>query len=543
MIETTISPDVGRASSHFREPRSVLLTGATSGIGLELARHLVRRGDHVVFVGRKTLEELPVDVRELLGSPPALYCRADLSDGGAAETIRSFLDVQGVSVLDLLIHDAGAGYVGAVEKQDHRSIEELLTTNLLTPVVLTRALLPLLRKRGSIVLVGSVTAALPSPDYAAYAATKAALQGFGRSLSIELRGRARVRVVHPGATRTRMHEKSGLSPERIARTRMVDPETVSRRILSRVEGRRRITSTGAGPGLARFAGHHLAIPLDTVLRRIRRGSQARVNRKPRGKPRALVTGAAQGIGLALASKLAWQGYAVTGVDVDADRARAASTLLEDRGAEVRFLIHDLSDPADTMDLASRLGNENAYRVVIHNAGINETGPFESSSCDRQTAVLRVNLHTPLHLTARLLEHDALEEGGSLVFISSLSRFVSYPGASVYAASKDGLASYARSLRLGFVPRGIHVLTVYPGPTRTEHARRHSPDNSREERRMAPEELAHRIVRAIEKRRQVLIPGLGNKAAATLGHCLPLLTEWGMRKTLFEKMGATVPRRP
>jgi len=97
-------------------------------------------------------------------------------------------------------------------------------------------------------------------------------------------------------------------------------------------------------------------------------------------------------------------------------------------------------------------------------------------------VLAVNLTAPLHLTGALLQAGKIAPGGSLVFVSSLSRLLSYPGAAVYAASKDGLASYARSLAVALAPQKMHVLTVYPGPTRTAHARRYSPDNSREARR-------------------------------------------------------------
>ncbi|MEZ4606833.1 MAG: SDR family oxidoreductase [Deinococcales bacterium] len=63
----------------------------------------------------------------------------------------------------------------------------------------------------------------------------------------------------------------------------------------------------------------------------------------------------------------------------------------------------------------------------------------------------------------MLATDKLSKGSSLIFISSLAHFVSYPSASSYAASKTGLAAYARSLRIQLAPQGIHVLTVFPSP--------------------------------------------------------------------------------
>ncbi|MEO1440795.1 MAG: SDR family NAD(P)-dependent oxidoreductase, partial [Chloroflexota bacterium] len=130
----------------------------------------------------------------------------------------------------------------------------------------------------------------------------------------------------------------------------------------------------------------------------------------------------------------------------------------------------------------------------------------------------------------------------VVFVSSLSRYVSYPGASVYAATKDGLASYARSLAVAY-PQ-MHVLTVYPGPTRTAHARKYSPDNSKEDKRMTPEDLAGRIVTAVDRRQRVLIPGAANWIFAILGRVAPALTDYAMKKSLLEKFEkpAATPER-
>ena len=150
-------------------------------------------------------------------------------------------------------------------------------------------------------------------------------------------------------------------------------------------------------------------------------------------------------------------------------------------------------------------------------------------------MLAVNLTAPLLLTAGLLRADRLRPGGSVVFISSLSHYASYPGAAVYAATKDGVASYARSLRVALAPQKIHVLTVFPGPTRTAHAHRYSPDNSREAKRMPPTLLADQILQAVERRQWTLIPGWGNRFFALASRLLPGVVEGVMRKTIYEKV--------
>ncbi len=253
--------------------------------------------------------------------------------------------------------------------------------------------------------------------------------------------------------------------------------------------------------------------------------------------RCLVTGAAAGIGRALALELSRAGFFVHGVDVDAAAGAATASELE---GPSDFTIADLASDGDVARAAAELVERPPFDWVVHNAGINAVGAFARSELEPQRRVMAINLLAPLLLTAELLRAERIARGGSLVFVSSLSRFVGYPGAACYAASKDGLASYARSLSVSLAPRGIHVLTVYPGPTRTEHARRHSPPGSSEAKRMPPEELAVRIRRAVEARKRVLIPGAANRFSAALGHVAPRVAERAMKKLIFDKLPSAGP---
>lgn len=250
---------------------------------------------------------------------------------------------------------------------------------------------------------------------------------------------------------------------------------------------------------------------------------------------AVVTGAAEGIGRALVEVFGAQRYSMTGVDVNAARAAQTQAELSARGCSLQFIHADLGELDDLTRLAAALIAGPAIDVLVNNAGISCVGAFARSELAQQQRVLDVNLRAPIQLTTALLRADKIRRGGALVFISSLSHYASYPGAAVYAASKDALAAYARSLAVALAPQGIHVLVVYPGPTRTAHARRYSPDNRREAQRMAPEALAASIHRAIERRQRRLIPGLGNRVTALLGQWLPAPVEWVMKKTLFEKL--------
>ncbi len=250
--------------------------------------------------------------------------------------------------------------------------------------------------------------------------------------------------------------------------------------------------------------------------------------------RCVVTGAASGIGLALAAAYIGEGFEVVGIDRDEVGANKA---VQELGESFSFIQADLGERESLGRVTEQLA-AGSLDVFIHNAGINAVGAFSTSSLEEQRTVLEINLDAPLLLTAQLLRNNLVRRGGSLVFISSLSHQVSYPGAAVYAASKSGLAAYARSLSIALAPQGIHVLTVYPGPTRTPHAAKYSPggsDERTEARRMPPNVLAQKIVRAVHAKHTVLVPGFSNKVMALAGRLAPGVAGAVMRRAILDKL--------
>lgn len=237
---------------------AILITGATDGIGLELARHYRRQGAQLVLVGRRAPAALDAEL-----TSDGNYCRVDLAQHYAAEIVKAFLHRRGIERLDLLIHNAGVGSYGPAAEETSRAIDMLIDVNLRAPIALTHALLPLLEPaRGKIVFIGSVAATLPAPEYAAYGATKAALAGFARSLRVELGGRVRVQVLHPGATRTAMHAKIGAPLERLGWRRFPPPDRVAHAIAASIATSDGDAAIGAGNRLLRAAGIHLGALVD-----------------------------------------------------------------------------------------------------------------------------------------------------------------------------------------------------------------------------------------------------------------------------------------
>ncbi|MSQ20329.1 MAG: SDR family NAD(P)-dependent oxidoreductase [Betaproteobacteria bacterium] len=124
---------------------------------------------------------------------------------------------------------------------------------------------------------------------------------------------------------------------------------------------------------------------------------------------------------------------------------------------------------------------------------------------------------------------------SVVFVSSLSHFVGYPGAAMYAASKDGLAQYARSVGIALRATGRHCLTVFPGPMRTPHAEQFAPVGASDRRRMDPNQVAGKILHALARRQVRLVVGRGARIAMVVGVLAPTFTTKIMRRTLFERL--------
>lgn len=188
-----------------------LVTGASSGIGAELARELVRHGHDVVLTARRApeLETLATELRAAGAS--VTVATKDLSVPGAARELARELEARQLSV-DVLINNAGFGDVGAFAREDPDRIDAMLQLNVVALTALTRAFLPgmLARGRGRVMLVSSTAAFQPGPNMAAYCASKAYVLSLGEALARELRGTGvTLTTLCPGATHSGFASASG----------------------------------------------------------------------------------------------------------------------------------------------------------------------------------------------------------------------------------------------------------------------------------------------------------------------------------------------
>ena len=249
----------------LRVTSTILITGATGGLGLALAKAYAPTS-RLLLVGRKPLSELEDNLFSA-----ETYCQADLSKPDSAEIVAAFLEHQAITELELLIHNAGQGYYGKPETQSAENIDQLLNVNLHAPMLLTHKLLPHLKKaKGKLVFISSISANLPAADYAVYSATKAALGGFARNLRLELGPSVHVQTLYPGAIRTEMHAKSGVPAGKYNPETFPSVEEIAQQVMRAVETDVPEVTLGFSNRLLRTAGRTFASSLDAVLRMMRR---------------------------------------------------------------------------------------------------------------------------------------------------------------------------------------------------------------------------------------------------------------------------------
>jgi short-subunit dehydrogenase len=216
-----------RAGAPLLDGATVLVTGASGGIGHAIARTLAAHGASLVLTGRR-VERLEPLAAEL----GARVVPADLGDAGDLERL---LDQAGP--LDVLVANAALPGSGPLESYSEAEIDRALQVNLRAPIVLARRLAPAMvqRGRGHLVFISSLSGKVASSQATMYCATKFGLRGFSLSLRAELHGTGvGVSTVFPGFIRDAgMFHDSGTALPRGVGTR--SPQDVARAVADAIE--------------------------------------------------------------------------------------------------------------------------------------------------------------------------------------------------------------------------------------------------------------------------------------------------------------------
>ena len=172
------------------EVRSVVITGASRGLGLASAARLYSRGWHVVAAMRSPeagLEKLRAATGAAPGDPRLTAVQLDLTDGASVASAGKAI-TEAVGAPHVVVHNAAYITVGCVEEVPSHLVEQIFTTNVIGPIRLTRELLPAMRAagRGRIVIVSSVGGIRGMPATSLYSATKGAIERWGEALAHEI---------------------------------------------------------------------------------------------------------------------------------------------------------------------------------------------------------------------------------------------------------------------------------------------------------------------------------------------------------------------
>jgi short-subunit dehydrogenase len=251
---------------------------------------------------------------------------------------------------------------------------------------------------------------------------------------------------------------------------------------------------------------------------------------------AVVTGAASGIGEALAGRLAARGSHLVLVDRDkarltdvADRTRTAHPALT-----VATHVADLSDDEQTAALAATLAAEHPETtLVVNNAGVALGGRFDQVTLEEFDWVMAVNFRSVVRLTHALLPVLKAHPGAHLVNVSSVFGIFSPAGQAAYSASKFAVRGFSEAVRHELAENAVGVTVVHPGGIKTriaESARTGSGVSAEEYEQgrkqfaklltMPPDTAAAMIVEAIERRRPRLLIGWSATLPDVLVRMLP-----------------------
>lgn len=207
-------------------PRRVLLTGASGGIGSAFVKALAGEGMRTMGVARR-----PPHTTDTADAPsrrqPVLWQQADLT---RSEDIAKVASAAAAWGADTVVHAAGIPAFGAVEDLSPEEAAAVLHLNLWSPIVLTQALLPHLKRlpEARIVFVGSALGRIGVPGSALYGASKAGLHRFAEALRRELSGtRVRVQWLGPRATRTAFNSPASDAFNQATRTACDPPQVVA----------------------------------------------------------------------------------------------------------------------------------------------------------------------------------------------------------------------------------------------------------------------------------------------------------------------------
>jgi uncharacterized protein len=221
-----------------------LITGASGGIGEELARQMAQK--YSLILVARSFDKLEALAKELGG---AQTIALDLSTPDAAHKLSAELDKRGLEV-EVLVNNAGFADYGEFALAPTDKLEQMVFLNIGTLTMLTRALLPkmLEKKRGQVLNVASTAAFMPGPLMAVYYASKAYVLSFGEALDEELRGTGvGITTLCPGPVATGFQDRAAMQDSKLLKNPMnpmMSVQEVAKEAIDALENKQRVVIPG-----------------------------------------------------------------------------------------------------------------------------------------------------------------------------------------------------------------------------------------------------------------------------------------------------------
>lgn len=243
---------------------------------------------------------------------------------------------------------------------------------------------------------------------------------------------------------------------------------------------------------------------------------------------ALITGASSGIGAVFAQALAKRQTNLVLVARSQDKLnQLAQQLQEQYPIQVEVLVQDLTAPGAVKSVFEAVTQKNiTIDLLINNAGFGTYGSFSESSLPKQLEMIQLNIMALVDLTYQFLPQMQQRGSGAIINLSSIAGFQPLPYMSVYAATKAFVLSFSEALWAENQEKGVQVIAVCPGPTKTNFfdiaGFEELATGSRENQRSAtPESVVRDALKALEGQSSTVVTGgLPNQIIVNLPRFLP-----------------------
>lgn len=239
----------------------------------------------------------------------------------------------------------------------------------------------------------------------------------------------------------------------------------------------------------------------------------------------MITGAAQGIGQAVAVALAEVGADIVGADLQVQELQKTGDLVRARGRRFVGFGCDVTKKADVARLIAAAGEvEGGFDILVNNAGVLPSGPFLERDFEVWQKTVEVNLIALMHVTYSALPHLLQKQSGHIVNMASIAGKLGTEGVAAYAASKHGVVGFSSALRSELSDSGIGVSWVCPSLVKTRMSE--GVAHTFLTPMVAMENVARAVRRAIERDAiEVFVPRRSRLFTALIPCLTPRLARW------------------